>query len=57
LLAFDVDGIFGLARLSRLGRWDVKQCASREASGRSEVNFDPDVFNASSGKLPLWELK
>jgi hypothetical protein len=38
-------------------KWNVKQCASREASGRSAVNFDPDVFNDSSGKLPLWELK
>lgn len=50
-------GFSGSRAYHASGRWDVKQCASREASGRSAVNFDPDVFNASSGKLPLWELK
>jgi hypothetical protein len=50
-------GFSGSRAYHASGRWDVKQCASREASGRSAANFDPDVFNASSGKLPLWELK
>ena len=50
-------GFSGSRAYHASGRWDVKQCASREASGRSAVNFDPDVFNASSGKLPLWGLK
>ncbi len=48
-------GFAGSRAYHASGRWDVKQCASREASGNSMVNFDPDVFNTSSGRLPLWE--
>ncbi len=37
------------------GQWDLKQCATREPPRNSTVNFDPDVFNASNGRPPLWE--
>jgi hypothetical protein len=50
-------GFSGSRAYHASGQWDMKQCATREASGGSQVNFDPDVFNASSGTPPLWELK
>ena len=50
-------GFAGSRAYHASGQWDIKQCATRVATDGSPVNFDPNVFNAASGKPPLWELK